>query len=82
MAKRGSRRVKRVVLGVGHPWYSGNGPEGTYADVRLYKECLATSILFRTHDKANIAGISPNGTGNWDRIRLVAEILPDGRKKK
>lgn len=70
---------KRVVLGEGHPWFFV-GPHG--ADLRLYKEPLAESILFRKHDPKNVQMINPAGLGNWNRIRLVAEILPVQRKKK
>lgn len=69
------KKIARVVLGVGYPWYYGQGPGGSYSEIRLYKKKLHESLLFRTHDTKNLAGISPSGTGNWNKIRLVAEII-------
>lgn len=59
------KKVKRVVLGVGHPWFSSkeHGPE--FNRISLWSE--------DGHGK--LIGIDPKGIGGWNKIRLVAEVL-------
>lgn len=62
------RKVRRVVLGVGHPWFSGNG----FTNVALTKTPAAVSILLRTFEWKSL---DINNLGNWNKIRLVAEVI-------
>lgn len=57
------KKVRRVVLGVGAPWFfDGNNLHV----MKLYNE----PGVF--HDPK---WINPKGLGNWNKIRLVAEVL-------
>jgi len=73
-AKRKPKKPRRVVLGVGHPWFdrfkdhSGCG----WRSVSLTKTAVSASILLRAFDWAEI---DTKGLGNWNRVRLVAEVL-------
>lgn len=54
-----AKKPRRVVLGVGHPWFS-------LTTVALTKAPVHESILLR---------LSWKNLGNWNKIRLVAEVL-------
>jgi len=63
-------KPKRVVLGVGHPWFyvmpSGEGMKG--------QRCAM--LLTREHQVFTDCPVIDNkGLGNWNKIRLVAEVL-------
>lgn len=63
-AKSKPKKPRRVVLGTGHPWFERTG--GQWLKVQLFKHpgqwLPAVPIDF-------------DDLGNWDRIRLVAEVL-------
>ena len=68
--KRAKRKPRRVVLGVGHPWFfvepSGEGMKGQFCAM----------FLTRAHQVfTDCPVIDPDGLGNWNKIRLVAEVL-------
>jgi hypothetical protein len=65
------RKPRRVVLGVGHPWFSAD-PGTTFMAVRLTTSEVSRSILLRTFDWR---AIKTGGLGNWNKIRLIAEVL-------
>lgn len=71
-AKAKPKKVRRVVLGVGHPWFSEVSAAGSWQSVRLTKTAVHPSILLRSFDWQNIKA---GGLGNWNKIRLVAEVL-------
>ena len=58
-AKAKSRKVRRVVLGVGNPWLGGGG-----------WICLTPG-----HQKWPPIAIDFKDLGNWNKVRLVAEVL-------
>ena len=61
------KKPRRVVLGVGHPWfYFSPGRIG------LTESRVDDSILLRSFDWKEI---DTHGLGNWNKIRLVAEVL-------
>ena len=65
------KKVKRIVLGVGYPWYFSR--RATYDCVRLTVLPVAQSILLRGGEKT--VPLKIGGTGNWNKVRLVLEIL-------
>lgn len=68
------KKVKRVVLGVGHPWFAYHARgEGGYDTVYLTAQPIATSILCRGGEK--IVGLDIKDVGNWNKVRLVLEVL-------
>lgn len=68
-----NKRVVRVVLGVGYPWFWKTSlSRPGYQTVRIYAK--------GTEKEAKTLRI--RNLGNDVRIRLVAEILPARRKKK
>lgn len=68
------KKPKRVVLGVGYPWFFGPvAKNGGYGAMRLLTKEVPTSLLLR--GKQEMVGIDPKGTGAWAKIRLVAEVL-------
>ena len=71
MAKRAAK-PKRVVLGEGHPWFSG---KSGYTNVQLTKEPVASSILMRGGEQ--LVELRFKNIGNWNRVRLVLEVLDD-----
>jgi len=76
-AKRKSPRrksrlaLRRVVLGTGHPWFSTRDG-GEYTTVTLTRHPVAQSILLREFDWVPIKF---SDIGNWNRVRLVIEVL-------
>jgi len=65
-AKPKAKRPRRVVLGVGHPWFLFDG-YGTRAMVRL---CYSDQ-----HAIDNGVTLDIQDLGAYNRIRLVAEVL-------
>jgi len=68
--KKPAKKVRRVVLGIGHPWFfaklaaSGVEPKG------------CAMFLTSGHNVfTRCPTIDPKGLGNWNKIRLVAEVL-------
>lgn len=59
------RKVKRVVLGVGHPWFTYRTRDGGYSMVELLK---------RDGSGGSVA-MNIGKLGGYNKIRLVAEIL-------
>ena len=56
------RKPRRVVLGVGHPWFVGTPCRGLI----MYKHPVG---------KWEYATLKHQDLGNWNRIRLVAEVI-------
>ena len=67
------KKPKRIVLGEGHPWYFSTVKGGSYDAVQLTGEPVAASILLRGGEKT--VPLKYSGTGNWNRVRLVLEVL-------
>ncbi len=73
--KKPKNKVKRIVLGVGHPWYSREikGSEGwSYDHVSLTPEPIVSSLVVSVW---KTVPLNTGGTGNWNKVRLVLEIL-------
>lgn len=69
------KKVKRIVLGVGHPWYSSTPTKGhAYTNLQMTKTPVPQSILLR-QGKEELVEFDPQGTGNWNKVRLVMEVL-------
>ena len=66
------KKIKRVVLGTGHPWYSSS-KGGIYDRVELTTKPVAESILLRGGEET--VPLELGDTGNWNKVRLVLEIL-------
>lgn len=68
------KKPKRVVLAVGYPWYWGMENQSIkYTNLQMTKIPVSKSILFRGKEK--LLEFDPQGTGNWNKCRLVLEIL-------
>lgn len=67
--KRGASAVKRrVVLGEGHPWYTNHhNLRPGMTEIALTGGTTVTAEDF--------VSLSYDGTGNWNRVRLVLEVL-------
>ncbi|MDZ4250405.1 MAG: hypothetical protein U0990_09980 [Candidatus Nanopelagicales bacterium] len=66
--------VKRVVLGVGYPWFSSLSNTVHYYDsVQLTARPVAASILLRGGEQT--VSLHQKGVGNWNKVRLVLEVL-------
>ena len=63
LAKR-KKKVRRIVLAVGHPWFY-TAWAGTFDRVAITKERNGHAIRLRV----------PAGIGNWNKVRLVLEIV-------
>lgn len=62
------RKPRRVVLGVGHPWFYIGDSGGVGLTVDPVSDCLLLrNFVWKSLD--------PSGLGNWNKIRLVAEVL-------
>ena len=71
----GKKARRRVVLGVGHPWYSATPTKGSaHTCLQMTKTPVPQSILFR-QGKEELVEFDPQGTGNWNKVRLVMEVL-------
>lgn len=69
------KKVKRVVLGVGHPWYSRSiGAGYGFTILQLTKTPVPQSILARG-GREELVEFDIKGTGNYNKVRLVLEIL-------
>ena len=69
------KKVRRVVLGVGHPWFSAEKCGGGYSynGVRLTEKPVAASILMRGGEK--LVDFKFSDVGNWNKVRLVLEVI-------
>ena len=72
MAKK-QPKVRRIVLGTGHPWYSSAGQSGVYDTIQLTKKPVSASILAR--GGAMTVELNKKDTGNYNKVRLVLEII-------
>lgn len=70
MKAKPKKKPRRVVLGVGHPWFyvkvasSGVEPQN------------CAMLLTKAHQVfQDCVIINSNTLGNWNKIRLVAEVL-------
>ena len=74
-AASSKKTLRRVVLGEGYPSFSSPLVPGapTFSTVQLFQEKVHPSILFRGGE--HLVSIDPQGTGNWNKVRLVLEIL-------
>ena len=61
-SKKPKRKVRRVVIGTGQPWYDPKSK-------RL--ELMIADFV----SPARIVRLKLGGLGPWNRIRLVAEVL-------
>ena len=69
-----TKKVRRVVLGTGHPWFHSSGSAGnSYDSVQLTAEKVANSILLRGGEKT--VSFQFSDVGNWNKVRLVLEVL-------
>ena len=61
---RKRKRVRRIVLGVGHPWF-------------LRGSCMYRTLVSLGRDGGDPGDVELKfgNLGNWNRIRLVAEVL-------
>lgn len=57
---------RRVVLGEGHPWFF----------FQVNGKALTAVGLTTEHQVPEWVKIDTRGLGNWNRIRLIAELLP------
>lgn len=61
-----TKKVRRIVLGVGHPWFSvGMKRRIAYDTVRL----------FTAHGSAETVPFKFTDVGNWNKCRLVLEVI-------
>jgi hypothetical protein len=68
------KKPRRVVLGVGYPWFSvDRAGRIAYDSVKLTTKPVCNSILFR--GKVETVGFKFRDVGNWNKVRLVLEIL-------
>ena len=57
------KKVKRVVMGVGHPWFlTTYGPTCKAVGLTAVRNGVSKNLRFGKH-------------GNWNKVRLVMEIL-------
>lgn len=69
------KKPKRIILGVGHPWYSRTETKGNgYTKLQMTKTPVPQSILLRQGTE-ELVEFDPQGTGNWNKCRLVLEVL-------
>jgi hypothetical protein len=68
-ASKPKRKLRRVVFGVGHPWF--------YAKVKIGGDYETVGMfLTPAHNVfTDLEAIDSRGLGNWNKIRLVAEVL-------
>lgn len=66
------KKVRRIVLGVGHPWYS-NWKANGYTQLQLTKDRVQEFILFRGGEP--LVPFKIKNTGNYNKVRLVLEVL-------
>ena len=69
------KEPKRIVLGVGYPWYSTTPTKGNgFTKLQMTKTPVPQSILLR-QGKEELVEFDPQGTGNYNKVRLVLEVL-------
>lgn len=69
------KKPKRIVLGTGYPWYSTTETKGCgYTKLQMTKTPVPESILLR-QGKEELVNFEIQGTGNWNKVRLVLEVL-------
>lgn len=69
------KKVKRIVLGTGHPWYSRTETKGPgFTILQLTQTPVPHSILLR-QGKEELVNFDIQETGNWNKVRLVMEVL-------
>lgn len=64
--KRKSRKPRRIVLGVGHPWYSATKGNG-YTILQLTKTPV--------HAEEELVEFNPKNISIWNKVRLVLEVI-------
>jgi hypothetical protein len=64
------KKPKRILLGEGHPWFSGDH----FDCVQLTVEPVPESILLRGKNRKTVP-LAFRNIGNWNRVRLVLEVL-------
>ena len=64
------RKARRVVLGVGHPWFNSNGKSG-----HNYNSLSLTNIPVSECGDWNNVSFKFSDVGNWNKCRLVLEVL-------
>jgi hypothetical protein len=67
------KKPKRIVLGIGHPWYS-EWIDGGFTVLQMTVTPVPQSILAR-QGKEKLVEFKTEGTGNYNKCRLVLEIL-------
>ena len=69
-----AKKVRRVVLAVGHPWF-GVTQKGrvAYDTVSLTAKPVAASILMRGGEET--VPFKFSDVGNWNKCRLVLEVI-------
>lgn len=70
--KTEKKAKRRVVLGEGHPWFFSSDKRHTDS-VYLTEKPVASFILARGGETT--VGIDWDDLGNWNRVRLVIEVL-------
>jgi hypothetical protein len=63
---------RKIILAVGHPWYSG-WRDGGYTSLQLTRKPVASSLLLRGGEE--LCPLKHGDTGNYNKVRLVMEIL-------
>ena len=62
--KRKPKKVRRIILGVGHPWF------------HLYKETVMYDAVSITQvDAGPTIPLKFSRVGGWNKVRLVLEVL-------
>ena len=68
------KKIRRVVLGVGHPWfYVSQKGRASYDTMNLTTAPVAQSILLRGYEET--VPFKFSDVGNWNKVRLVLEVL-------
>jgi hypothetical protein len=62
------KKSRRYVLGIGHPWF--------FVKISGLSGQRCGMFLTRAHQVfTDCPVIDPKGLGNWNKIRLIAEVL-------
>ena len=66
-----AKEIRRYVIGIGHPWYF-------FHNTKVASHLGPITVVGLTKE-ANVftewIPIEPKGTGNWQKVRLVVEVL-------
>lgn len=63
--KRKPKKVRRIILGTGYPWFfTQDGKSTPYDSMSLYSESRKTAVPLKIKD-----------LGNFNKIRLIAEVI-------